>query len=383
MRVGIDGGCWGNRRGYGRFLREVLTELPGLDETVQYIVFLDAPLDEDQPLPEAVRPIHVRTSAGVNQSAHAAGRRPISDVLRMSWAVAKEKLDVFFFPSVYSYFPLLRPVPMLLGVHDTIPDQNPAFAFESRQQQRFWDWKMKLALAQARRVLTVSEYSRRCIGRHFRWAAGQVDVVHEAASRQFRPEEAAGGQTPYVLYVGGISPNKNLAVLVHAFGRLHSRVPGVKLVLGGDHQTDGFKSSHSELDALIRAERLEQHVEFTGYVPEGDLCRLYSGASLLAFPSLDEGFGLPAVEAMACGLPVVASRGHALEEVVGEAGLLVDARNEGELAEAMERILTDPALAAALRAKSLRRAADFSWKKTAEGLLRALRKTAGAEPVRR
>jgi glycosyltransferase involved in cell wall biosynthesis len=103
---------------------------------------------------------------------------------------------------------------------------------------------------------------------------------------------------------------------------------------------------------------------------------------LLAFPSLDEGFGLPAVEAMACGLPVVASRGHALEEVVGEAGLLVDARNEGELAEAMERILMDPAMAAALRAKSLRRAADFSWKKTAEGLLSALRTVAGAEQVR-
>ena len=180
-----------------------------------------------------------------------------------------------------------------------------------------------------------------------------------------------------MLYVGGISPNKNLAVLVRAFARLHQRVPGVKLVLGGDHQTDGFKSSHAELAALIRAESLDQQVEFTGYVPETELRALYCGASLLAFPSLDEGFGLPAVEAMACGVPVVASRGHALEEVVGEAGLLVDARSEAELAAAMEMILTDPALAAELRAKSLRRALDFSWKHTAEGLLGVLKSMGG------
>ncbi|HEY3444069.1 MAG TPA: glycosyltransferase family 1 protein [Paludibaculum sp.] len=382
MRVGIDGGCWGNRRGYGRFFREVLAEMPALDPSVQYTIFLDVPAGADNPLPDGVRAVHGPTSAGVNETAHAGGRRPVSDLLRMSWAVAREKMDVFYFPSVYSYFPLLRPAPMLLGICDTIPDRHPEFAFATRREQRFWDWKMRLALAQAQRVLTISQYSQRCIHDQFGWPMDKIDVVHLAASRGFHPGESAA-RDPYVLYVGGISPNKNLAVLIRAFARLHQRAPGVKLVLGGDHQTDGFKSSHAELAALIQAESLAGLVEFTGYVPESELRGLYCGARLLAFPSLDEGFGLPAVEAMACGLPVVASRGHALEEVVGEAGLLVDARNEGELAEAMERILTDPALAAALRAKSLRRAADFSWKKTAEGLLNVLRAMAGAEQVRR
>lgn len=377
MRVGIDGGCWNNRRGYGRFLREVLAELPGVDPSVQYTVFLDSPLKPEDRLPESVRLIHVSTSAGVNLAAHAAGRRPLPDLLRMSWAVANEDLDVFFFPSVYSYFPLLRPVPMLLGIHDTIAERNPSFAFEAKRHQRFWDWKVKLALAQATRILTVSEYSRRCIEQEFGWPAEKIEVVHEAAPARFRPQPVAAGQVPYVLYVGGISPNKNLAVLVRAFARLRRNLPAVRLVLGGDYLTDGFKSSHPELQALIRAEQLEQHVEFTGYVPEEDLCNLYSGASLLAFPSLDEGFGLPAVEAMACGLPVVASRGHALEEVVGDAGLLVDARSEAELASAMERILTDPALAGELRERSLRRAADFSWRRTAERVLDVLKGTGG------
>lgn len=375
MRVGIDGGCWSNRRGYGRFLREVLAELPGLDGSVQYTIFLDAPPDVDLALPETVRVVQVAASAGVNQTAHAAGRRLLSDLLRMSWAVARETLDVFYFPSVYSYFPLLRPVPMLLGVCDTIAERNPQFAFASRREQRFWNWKVRLALAQAGRVLTISQYSRRCIEQQFGWPAAKIDVVPLAASPRFRPTEMTARE-PYVLYVGGISPNKNLAVLVRAFARLHRRRPEVKLVLGGDHQTDGFKSSYGELAALIRAEGLEQYVEFTGYVPEDDLRGLYGGALLLAFPSLDEGFGLPAVEAMACGLPVVASRGHALEEVVGDAGLLVDARNEEDLAGAMERILTDPALAAELRVRSLRRAADFSWQHTAEGLLTVLKSMA-------
>jgi glycosyltransferase involved in cell wall biosynthesis len=354
----------------------VLAELPGVDDTVEYTVFLDAPPPADSPLPATVRAVQAPASAGVNQTAHAAGRRSIPDVLRMSWAVAKEKLDVFYFPSVYSYFPLLRPMPMLLGICDTIAERNPQFAFASRREQRFWEWKVRLALAQAGRILTISQYSQHCIQQQFGWPANRIDIVHLAASPHFRPEGAAA-RDPYVLYVGGISPNKNLAVLVRAFARLRRRMPGLKLVLGGDHQTDGFKSSHSELEALIRAERLEQQVEFTGYVPEGDLSRLYSGAALLAFPSLDEGFGLPAVEAMACGLPVVASRGHALEEVVGDAGLLVDARSEEELAAAMERILTDPALAGELRAKSLRRAADFSWRRTAEGLLDVLKGMGG------
>lgn len=370
LRAGIDGACWTNRRGYGRFLREILPAAVRADSDIRYTMFLDREAPPEFPLPEGVRAVVVRTSESVNEAAHAGGRRSIPDVLRMSAAVIQEELDVFFFPSVYSYFPLLRPLPMLLGVHDTLPEQRPEMTFQSRREQRFWNWKMRLALKQASRVLTVSEHSRWSIERDLRWPASKTDVIYEAAHEGYRP---GAGRGNYVLHVGGISPNKNLARLVRAFSRVRRAVPGLKLVLAGDYESDGFKSSYAELRGVIADEGVAEAVEFAGYVPEAELPGLYAGAALLAFPSLEEGFGLPAVEAMSCGVPVVASRGHALKEVVGGAGLLVDPLSVEAIAGAMELVLTDASLAEELRAKSLARAAKFSWEQGGRELVRIMR----------
>ncbi len=369
LRVGIDGGCWANRRGYGRFLREIL-KAAAQDGSVGYTLFLDRPAPGEFPLPAGVRAVEARTSAAVNDAAHAGGRRSIGDVLRMSAAVWREELDVFFFPSVYSYFPLPRRLPVLLGIHDTLPERMPELAFDSRRQQRNWNWKMRLALKQATRVLTVSEYSRASIERDLGWPASRTEVIYQAAHPGYRPTTEKGG---YVLHVGGISPNKNLARLVRAFGQVRGAAPGLRLVLAGDYESDGFKSSYEELRALIGGLGLEGVVEFAGYVAESELPGLYAGAAALAFPSLEEGFGLPAVEAMACGTPVVAARGHALEEVVGGAGVLVDPRSEEELAAALRRVVTDRTLAAELREKSLRRAAEFSWARGGARLVEILK----------
>lgn len=369
LRVGIDGGCWANRRGYGRFLREVLGAA-ARENGVEFTLLLDRGGAGEFAVPEAVRTVVVETGASVNEAAHAGGRRSVADVLRMSWAASRHPFDVFFFPSVYSYFPLLRRAPVLLGIHDTLPEQMPEMTFDSRRQQRFWDWKMRLALRQATRVVTVSEYSRASIERDLGWPASKTDVIHEAAHAGYRP---GTGDGDYVLHVGGISPNKNLARLVRAFGRVRGRVAGVRLVLAGDYESDGFKSSYAELRALIEELGLREAVEFAGYVAESEMPELYGRALVLAFPSLEEGFGLPAVEAMQCGVPVVAARGHALEEVVGGAGLLVDPRSEAELAEALERVLTDGALRAELRRRSIGRAAEFSWEKAGRTLVEILK----------
>lgn len=369
IRVGIDGGCWGNRRGYGRFLREAMGAMLQRDAGIEFTVFLDAETWESFPWRDRVRAIRVPTSASVDHAATSEGRRSIADLLRMSAEVAREKFDVFFFSTVYSYFPLLRPVPMLLGIHDTMADRHPEFAFASRREHRFWNWKVRLALAQARLVLTVSKHSRRSIEEHFGIASSRIRVVTEAAAANFSPVETEVEHEPYVFYVGGLSPNKNLLRLVRAFARLPERTPRVRLILAGDFQTDGFKSNYEELKSEVQALNLQHAVVFPGFVTEERLRALYSGASVFAFPSLDEGFGLPAIEAMACGAPVVASRGHALEEIVGDAGILVDPLNEEEIAAALERVLADPSLAQELRQKSLGRAADFSWDRTAEQLI--------------
>ena len=377
LRVGIDGGCWANRRGYGRFLRELLEALASRDDGIEYTIFLDSEGWESFDLHESVHAVLVETSSSVGGAATAGGRRSLRDVFRMSLAVARYDFDIFFFPSVYSYFPLVRPTKMLLGIHDTIADRQPEFAFASKREWRFWKWKVHLALAQADLVLTVSDYSRKTIQEHFGLGRERLRVITEAASSRFKPDGEVNQYEPYVLYVGGISPNKNLLRLIRAFEKVKGALPQLRLILAGDHSGDGFKSCYEELTEEIRVRRLGADVLFAGFVPEDELPALYSGASLFAFPSLDEGFGLPVLEAMACGTAVVASSGNSLEEVVGGAAVLVNPLDDVDIARGLAEVLRDPARARELRKRSLRRASEFSWEHSADQLVEVFHEMSG------
>jgi glycosyltransferase involved in cell wall biosynthesis len=283
----------------------------------------------------------------------------VRDLLAMSAAVARQRPDAVFFPSVYSFFPLMPPRRALLGVHDTMADRFPAFAFDSRTQQRFWRWKMRLALSQCRDIVTVSQYSKDTIAAHWRLPQNRIHVIPEGPAAVFQLRDVP--KRDIVLCVGGLSPNKNLATLVRAFAKVRG---DYELVIVGDYQSDGFKTCYTELRALAAG----LPVRFVGRITDEELCLYYNQARVLAFPSLEEGFGLPAVEAMACGLPVVAHKAHALAEVVGDAGLLVNATDEDQLAAGIGRVLEDPSLAAQLRTRGLARAARFSWDRAADEL---------------
>lgn len=382
MHIGVDGGCWTNLRGYGRFLREILDALAVEDRENHYSVFLDSVAFPEFHPRGPLRAVRVDTTRSVTQAAHAGGRRSLADVLRMSRAVSRERLDLFFFPSVYSWFPLLRRVPAVLGIHDAIADRNPEFAFWSRRHRWFWRSKVRLAIAQADTILTVSQYSRQCIRAEWKLGPERIRVVYEAASPSFRRIEVLPSE-PYILYAGGISPNKNLAALIRAFARVRAANAGLKLILAGDYQSDGFKSSHAQLRALIEALGLGRSVVFTGFVPDDELCRLYNGACVFVMPSLDEGFGLPALEAMACGAPVIVSSGNALEEIAGGAALVVDPREEGTLAACISGVLDDSLFAAELSRRSLERAAQFSWSRAARQLIEIFCETAQPANSRR
>ncbi len=373
MRIGVDGVCWTNRRGYGRFLRELVAALARVDRENRYVLFLDSGADRNQSWPPPFEPRYVATGVSTAEAARADGRRSIADLLRMSLAAAGESFDAFFFPSVYSYFPLIRPVRALVGVHDTIAERRPRQTFASPAQERAWRWKVRLALRQATRCLTVSEYSKGCIRRHYRFPSERIDVVPEAAARIFQPGDEP--RDDFVLYAGGISPTKNLHTLIDAFARLRNRGRAERLVLVGDYEGDRFQTCYSELRSQIGALGLDGAVELPGYLPDEELAQLYRRARLFVMPSLDEGFGLPAIEAMACGAPVVVSSGNALEEVVGEAGLCVAPDDVEGLRLAMDRVLGDPELAARLAARGIERARAFSWESTARGVLRSLQAT--------
>ncbi len=358
MRILIDGGCWTNGRGYGRFTRELMTALARAPRH-EYVMLLDANAEKEYSLPFPV--VSAKLSQSVDDSATSGGRRSLRDLIAMSAVAARQRPDAIFFPSVYSYFPLAPGSRALVGVHDTMADRFPEFAFDSPAQKRFWRWKMRLALAQCRDVLTVSEYSKRSIAQHWGTPAERIHVIPEGAAAIFEPRETA--KRNVILAVGGISPNKNLASLIRAFRKIRG---GFELVIVGDYQSDGFKTCYAELAALASG----QNVRFTGRVDDAELCRLYNESMVLAFPSLEEGFGLPALEAMACGLPVVAHHGHAVAEVLGEAGLVVNANDEGELASAIERVLSDASLREQMSGKGFERARRYTWDRAAEELQR-------------
>jgi glycosyltransferase involved in cell wall biosynthesis len=384
MQIGVDANCWANRRGYGRFTRELLHALLQADRQNTYWFFLDADTKRQAAgIPDSAQQVIVPTTRAAVEAASASGRRSVSDLWAMGEAVRRHRpaLDLFYFPSVYSFYPVRIKAPVAVGIHDTIAERYPELVFAGRVPRLMWTLKVRWAIRQAAAILTVTETSRRAIARTLGVRAELVRVVPDAPSPVFRPVADAGqvGSVPgrygiapderYILYVGGISPHKNLATLLEAYAMLvvgHADCPALpRLILVGDYQRDVFLSSYQALQRKVDESGLAGRVIFTGFVPDDELVCLYNAAELLVMPSFDEGFGLPAVEAMACGTPVIASNAGALPEVVGDAGVLFDPHSSAELKMCLEELLRDDAGRAALRARGLRRAGDFSWERSA------------------
>lgn len=386
MNIGVDASCWANQRGFGRYTREILSALVEVDRNNHYTFLIDRHSRAGVDFPAGVTPVVVPTRYAASAAAAADGYRPVSDILRMTWAT-RQRFDVFFYPAVYSFFPIIPGPKCIVTFHDAIAERLPELTFPNERARLFWKAKSWLALQQATLVLTVSEYARTCLIQQWGLSPDRVRAVLEAPSAVFRPAHDRQmlaellhrfdipQDTPYFIYVGGISPHKNLKFLIDVFSRVTAdpRFSNVRLLLVGDYKKDVFLSSFPSLSQALDHHAGASRVVFTGFIPDEELVHLYSGALALVFPSLDEGFGLPAVEAMACGLPVLASRAGSLPEIVGEAGVYFDPRNEAELADALSRILTDAPLRQDLSARSLTRASDFSWNRTATNLLEIFR----------
>jgi glycosyltransferase involved in cell wall biosynthesis len=217
-------------------------------------------------------------------------------------------------------------------------------------------------------VITVSQASKADIVRYLKVVPSKVRVVYRWVHAALRPsprDEIARAKAQYrlpdayILFLGSIEKRKNVHGLLRAYAHLRQMGEPRPLVVVG------VRRRNSKVARTMRDLDLEQHVILTGYVPDADLPALYSGADLFVFPSLYEGFGLPPLEAMACGTPVVCSNAGSLPEVVGDAAIMVDPYDVEGLAEAMQRVLTDADLREELRAKGLARARHFTWEQAA------------------
>ncbi len=389
MRIGVDATCWSNRRGYGRFARALLTAALELDPANQYVFFADDDSAEF-PLPQTVKVVRVRTQIPTIKAAGADGHRQFKDMWSLSRAMSSADLDLIFFPSIYSYVPIASAVPKLVTIHDVIPELYPELVFPTLQSKLFWRAKVMVGCAQARLILTVSEYSRRCLAQHLKIADARLRVVQEASSPAFRRLVSPNGRgllerigvpfgARYLVYVGGFSPHKNIGLLVDFMRELH-REPGfsdVRLVLVGDYETDVFFSCYQELVRQVWQSGLQQHVLFSGYLADEPVAELLNSAAALVLPSFCEGVGLPALEAAACGAPVVATSRSPLPELLGDGAVTLDPNDRSGWRDAILAILTRPELREQMRAAGLAASARLSWEASARQLLSVFREVVG------
>jgi len=265
--------------------------------------------------------------------------------------------------------PLLSPCPAVVTVYDL------SFLLYPESFKRFKRFYLgtftRLSARKARRIITISESTKRDVVRLLGVSPEKVEVVYCGIDDAFHPlaeDQAAalrskrGLPERFVLFVGTIEPRKNIGRLIEAYARLRSASSrGVKLVIGG---AKGWL--YEDVFARVEELGLEGQVMFPGYIPASELPLWYNAAELFVYPSLYEGFGLPPLEAMACGTPVITANTSSLPEVVGEAGLTVDPLDVEGLAEAMRRVLGNEALQQEMRERGLQRAKGFSWMKTAQ-----------------
>lgn len=386
MRIGVDATSWVNRRGYGRFARNAVRALIESDSQTAYVMYIDQFTAEFAELPGRAEVRQVALRRAPSEAASANSSRGLADLLRMTRAVRRDRLDVFLFPSMYTYFPVIG-TPTVVGIHDAIPSEFPELTVPSARARVFSLVKERMALARATRLFTVSEASRSAISSRLGVTRERLTIVTEAPDPIFQPmtmESVRAARTTlglgpderFLLYAGGISPHKNIATLIAAYTRLNASRP--RLVVVGDLERETFVSAASELRAQIATLGLQREVVLPGFVTDDLLAALYTAATVVVVPSLAEGFGLPAVEAAACGAPVLLSDIPAHRETLGGAAHFFEPRDVTGLASELARLLIDEStrehVAAACRASVAR----LSWHATADSLRTLLWDAAGA-----
>ncbi|MDI7276139.1 MAG: glycosyltransferase family 1 protein [Anaerolineae bacterium] len=294
----------------------------------------------------------------------------------LSRAMLRQPPEVLFIPA--HVVPICHPRATVVTIHDLgyrhYPRQHTLGA------RLYLDASSRFSCRAARRVIADSQATARDLEREYRVAPGKITVVYPGLDPALTRAEPAAQEAvrlryrlrrPYVLYLGTIQPRKNLARLVEAFARLPVELGNVDLVLAG-----GTGWLADEVFRRVAGLGLESRVHFPGYVPYEDLAALLSAAECFVMPSLYEGFGLPVLEAMACGTPVLCSDASSLPEVAGDAALQFHPHDVGAMAEALARVLGDSALRQTLVQRGHARARLFSWERAAREVLAVLTEAA-------
>lgn len=360
--------------GISNYIQQLLYHLADVDQDNRYSVFLgDRRFSGDERL---------RLQISRLPTEHPEVRILWEQIIQPAVLVSQQ-IDLLHAPAFV--VPLLSVCPTVVTIHDLSFIHFPE-AFRPWKRlylSRFTAWSVR----KAQRVIAVSESTRQDVISCFGLPAGQVEVVHNGVDGRFRPLPEADVESfrlrrglpgRFILFIGTLEPRKNLETLLRAFALLLAKYrnsPGdlPRLIIGG---AKGWY--YERVFATVEELELTRYVIFPGYITQEELPWWYGAATLFVYPSYYEGFGLPVLEAMRCGTPVITSNASALAEVAGEAGLLVEPMDAEGLAEAIYRLLQDGTSSAQLRQLGLDRSARFSWERTARETASVYRRVLGS-----
>jgi glycosyltransferase involved in cell wall biosynthesis len=388
MRIGVDATCWHNTRGYGRHARGLLSALVRIDANNRYVFFLDSE-DHLRSLPAEAEVKLIRNSLPTAVAASANSHRSVLDIWKMSRAMSAREFDVLLFPTIYSYVPVFSRAKKMVMIHDIIAEKYPDLTVPRRAARFLWTTKVTLGQWQADAIVTVSDYSRQGILEHFGLSPERVFVVGEASDPAFYvvedPQPSArlnslgiSRERRSIVYVGGFGPHKNLAALVAAFAKLAQQAEflDLRLVMVGEYEKEVFHSYFDTIKKQVEKLGLTERVIFTGYLPDDELVVLLNISTVLVLPSLIEGFGLPAIEAAACGCPVIATSESPLPALLGESALYVDPHKPEELHLALTNVLASKSLRQQMREAGVAAAGAFTWEAAARQMIEVINKVA-------
>jgi len=359
------------RAGVSNYIEALLTHLGALDRHNRYTIYTTRGLNSTAlslPPNFVVRPSRLPT---INPRVRIPWEQLLAPLL-----LRLGRADVYH--GVLNVVPLLCPVPSVVTIHDL-----SAFLFPQtfrRVNRVYTQWAIRVACRRATRILAVSEATKSELVRWLGVAPERVVVTYDACEERFAPSDPtaieafrrrAGLPERFILFVSTLEPRKNVPTLLDAYARIAASTDA-PLIIGG---SKGWL--YEPIFAKVEALGLSDRVRFVGFIDGADLPLWYAAATVFTLPSLYEGFGMPLLEAMACGTPVVTTTSSSLPEVVGDAGLTVSPTDADALGAALLRALTDADLRAEMRERGLRQARRFSWRATAEQTLATYQDAAG------
>lgn len=372
MRIGIDARLYSTRyTGIGRYVKELIDHLLEIDQENEYILFFN------DPEYAAYLPPNARVSKRRVRADHYSLAEQTSFVSDLN----REELDLAHF--THFNMPVLYKRPAVVTIHDLSISKFPEMMKRKGVLQRMaYTYTIKNAVKVAKRVICISENTKEDAISMLGTDVQKIRVIYEGVAAEFQPitdatkladiQKRLNITKPFILYVGNFRIHKNLETLIRAFNLVRNRhgLDG-QLVLAGDASQAG-----PEIEQAIHSLGLDAHVLRPGYVADEDLPALYSAARVFAFPSRYEGFGLPPLEAMACGTPVVAANTSSIPETLGDAALFTAAEDADEFAAQLAKAFGEESVRTDLRARGLARVKRFSWRKMAEEVLAVYKEAA-------